>query len=151
MKIFTAVLILISAAVTAEARIILDWPYSKLAKEADFVAVVEVISITNSADRLTGHRDPTLYQGRIARIKVGWMIKGEPTTEARLLFFSYSYSSMSELNGATFISFDQTDKHQYLVFLKRDGDKFIPVTGQYDASISVKVIEQDFFSRIKTE
>jgi|LakMenE18May11ns_1017448.scaffolds.fasta_scaffold9841435_3 hypothetical protein len=148
MKALTAIMFLISAAVTAEARIISDWPYSKLVKEADFVAVVEVASVTNSTDRLTGHRDPAQYQGKIARLKVGWVIKGEPTTtEVELLFFAYS--SMGEPNGALFISFNEPDKHQYLVFLKRDGDKLIPVTGHYDASISVKVLKQDAFSRIE--
>jgi hypothetical protein len=147
MKALTTILFLISAAVTAEARLISDWPYSKLVKEADFVAVVEVVSVTNSTNRLTGYRDPALYQSKIARLKVGWVIKGEPTTETELLFFAYS--SMGEPNGALFISFDEPEKHQYLVFLKRDGDKLIPVTGHYDASISVKVLKQDAFSRIE--
>ena len=147
MKSRTTILFLILAAFTAEARLISDWPYSKLVKEADFVAVVEVASVTNSTDRLTGYGDPAQYQGKIARLKVGWVIKGEPTTEAELLFFAYS--SMGEPNGALFISFDEPEKHQYLVFLKRDGDKLIPVTGHYDASISVKVLKQDAFSRIE--
>lgn len=71
MKALATILFLILAAVTAEARIISDWPYSKLAKEADFVAVVEVASVTNSTDSLTGHWDPALYQGKIAQLKVG--------------------------------------------------------------------------------
>lgn len=146
MKTLATILILVSAAVTAEARRISEWPYSKLVKEADFVAVVEVASVTNSADRLTGHGDPARFQGKIAHLKVGWCIKGEPPTDAQLLFFAYS--SMGEPNGALFVSFDDSAKHQYIVFLKRDGDKLIPVTGHYDASISVKVVKQDAFSRI---
>ena len=147
MKALATILILVSVAVTVEARLISDWPYSKLAKEADFVAVVEIGSITNSQDRLTGHGDPSRFQGKIARLKVGWVIKGDPTTEAQLLFFVYS--SMGEDNGALFIAFNEPEKHQYLVFLKREGDKLIPVTGHYDASISVKVLVQDAFSRIE--
>jgi hypothetical protein len=141
-----AILMLAAMAVTVDARIIPLWPYSKLAQEADFIAVVEVVSITNTAARLTGHRDPALYQGKSARLKVGWVIKGEPTTELHLPFFAYS--SMAEPNGALFISFNEPDKHQYLVFLKREGETLIPVTGHYDASISVKVLQQDAFSRI---
>lgn len=149
MKALTTILFLVSAAVTAEARTIRPWPYSTLVEEADFVAVVEVASVTNSTDRLTGHSDPATYQGKIAKLKVGWVIKGEPTTEADLLFFAYS--SMSEPNGAKFISFNEPEKHQYLVFLKRDGGKLIPVTGHYDASISVKVLKQDACSRIENK
>jgi hypothetical protein len=147
MKKLMTILILAATAVTVGARMVPSWPYSKLAQEADFIAVVEVVSITNTADRLTGHRDPALYQGKIARLKVGWVIKGEPTAEVQLSFFAYS--SMREPNGALFISFNEPDKHQYLVFLKREGDKLIPVTGHYDASISVKVLQQDAFSRIE--
>ena len=146
MKLLTTILFLLSAAITAEARIIIDWPYSKLVEKADIVAVVEIGSITNSQDKLTGHGDPARFQGKIARMKVGWVIKGDPATEAQMLFFAYS--SMSEPNGALFVSFNESEKHQYLVFLKRVGDKLIPVTGHYDASISVKVLEQDAFSRI---
>ena len=147
MKRFLTMLILVATAVTAEARLISLWPYSKLAQEADFIAVVEVVSITNTVDHLTGHRNPELYQGKSARLKVAWVIKGEPTTEVQLPFFTYS--SMGEPNGALFISFNEPDKHQYLVFLKLEGDTLIPVTGHYDASISVKVLQQDAFSRIE--
>jgi hypothetical protein len=147
MKILATILLLSLTVVSAHARLINDWPYSKLVEEADFIAVVEVVSVTNTADRLTGHRDPALYQGKLARLKVGWVIKGEPTTDVQLPFFAYS--SMGEPNGALFISFNEPEKHQYLVFLKREGDKLIPVTGHYDASISVKVLQQDAFSRIE--
>ena len=147
MKALAIILILVSVAVTAEARNIAWCPYSKLAEDADFVAVVEVGSITNSQDRLTGHGDPERFQGKIAHLEVLWVIKGEPTTEAQLLYFAYSLNS--EANGALFISFNEPERHQYLVFLKREGDKLIPVTGHYDASISVKVLEQDGFSRTK--
>lgn len=146
MKALTTILFLFCAVATTHARLISDWPYSKLVLEADFVAVVEVISVTNTADRRAGHRDPALYQGKLACLKVGWVIKGEPTTEVQLSFFAYS--SMGEPNGALFISFNEPEKHQYLVFLKREGDKLCPVTGHYDASISVKILEQDAFSRI---
>jgi len=147
MKRFLTMLILAAMAVTAEARLISLWPYSKLAQESDFIAVVEVVSITKTVDHLTGHRNPELYQGKSARLKVAWVIKGEPTTEVQLPFFTYS--SMGEPNGALFISFNEPDKHQYLVFLKLEGDTLIPVTGHYDASISVKVLQQDAFSRIE--
>jgi hypothetical protein len=147
MKALATILFLFLAVATTHARLINDWPYSKLVEEADFIAVIEVVSVTNTADRLTGHRDPALYQGKLARLKVGWVIKGEPTTEVQLPFFAYS--SMGEPNGALFISFNEPEKHQYLVFLKREGDKLIPVTGHYDASISVKLLQQDAFSRIE--
>jgi len=149
MRILGAILVLVFVVGTATARKIGYWPYSKLVEKSDFVAVVEVGSITNAEDLFTGHGDTRRFQGRIASLKVGWVIKGEPTAETRFLFFTYSAAGQAEPDGAWFISFDEPDKHQYLVFLKREGDKLIPVTGHYDAQISVKVLKQDLSSRIE--
>jgi hypothetical protein len=48
-----------------------------------------------------------------------------------------------------FVSFEDSDKCQFMVFLKRDGEKLVPVTGHYDAAVSVKVIKKDHLSPIK--
>lgn len=150
MKILISTTLVLMAAVTATARPIRYWPYSNLVEQADLVAVVEVVSITNSADALTAHGDTRRFQAKTARLKIAWIIKGQPIDEATLLFFTYSSIGQSEPNGGLFIAFDEPDKHQYLVFLKKEGDRFIPVTGHYDASISVKSIRQDHFSAIRT-
>ena len=141
MKRLAIVLLLITVAPTTKARPVPDWPYATLAKEADFVAVVELVSITNSAKRLTGTAEPTRFQGRIARLKVNWVIKGEPATEVKLLFFAYIREDDFHHARVHFIEFDETGRHQYLVFLKRDGDYLIPVTGQSDGALSVKTLE----------
>jgi len=147
MKRLAAILVFVCVVVTAEARLISSWPYSRLAQEADCIAVVEVDSITNAPNQLLGHGDPERFQGKTAHLKVGWVVKGELPPDAQLLFFAYS-GKTGRINGALFISFKDHEKQQYLMFLKRDGDNLIPVTGHYDAAISVKVIAQDRFSRI---
>lgn len=53
MKALTTILFLFCAVATTHARLISDWPYSKLVLEADFVAVVEVISVRTLIPAIT--------------------------------------------------------------------------------------------------
>jgi hypothetical protein len=110
--------------------------------------VVEVASIDDADDLLTGHGDSGRFQAKTAHLRVGLLVKGTPTEAVDLLYFTYSPAGMAEPNGALFLSLDEPAKHQYLVFLKQEDGKWIPVTGHYDASLSVKVMQQDHFSKI---
>ena len=149
MRILTAAMIVLFGIEAAEARIVPHWPYEKLADEADFVAVVAVDSIEDANDPLMGHGEAQRFQGKTAHLRVGWVIKGEAVESVDMLYFTYSRDGQGEPNGALFISFEDPAKHQYLVFLKRKGKRMVPVTGHYDARISVKVMREDSFSPIK--
>jgi hypothetical protein len=46
-----------------------------------------------------------------------------------------------EVNGPALVSFDPAKKISYLMFLKREGDLWVPLTGQIDPADGIKVID----------
>ena len=136
---------------TSAARIISHQPYEQLYKQAELVAIVELKSVSESDEKLTGHGNPDKFDGKVALFAVGMVLKGNPDIKTVSLLH-FAYSKGSEPNGALFLDFSDSKKHQYLVFLKKD-DKgnLVPVTGHYDATISVKKIAKDHFSPIETK
>lgn len=135
----------------AAARLVSFWPYEKLYEESDLVAIVELGSVSKSKVELSGHGETDRFDGKIAQLAVGKVLKGKADIKTiSLLHFAYSKKVTLISNGAFFIDFSDAEKYQYLVFLKK-GDKgsFIPVTGHYDAAVSVKKIVRDHISPIK--
>jgi hypothetical protein len=148
MKCMLAILITLTFALQSEARIIPSWPYQKLHDQADVVAIVGVKSVAKSEEKMPGHRSPDRFEARIAQLAVGVVLKGEADLKA-IDLLHFAYTEMVEPNGANFISFSDSKKHQYLVFLKKDKmGRLVPVTGHYDAAISVKKIARDHYSPI---
>lgn len=147
----TTFLILLSliAASTTFARLIPYCPYGELMQSSDMVAVVEVGSIDKTNAVLQGHGDAGRFQGYVAHAKIAWVIKGDKhRKELDIVFFGYA-GNVGEDDGALFIDFREREKCQYLVFLKKDDvGNFVPATGHYDASISVKKIQKDGFSGV---
>lgn len=135
----------------ATARWSTAWPYEKLYGESDLVAIVELVSVSKSYAKLSGHGETDRFDGKIAQLAVGKVLKGKASIKTiSLLHFAYSEKFNMFVNGAQFIDFSDAEKYQYLVFLKkRDKRSFIPVTGHYDAAGSVKKIVRDHFSSIK--
>lgn len=134
------------------ARGIPSWSYGELYEKADLVAIVEFRSIAPSKEKLSGHGDTERYDGKVARLAVGKVLKGNAEIKTvDLLHFVYSKKA-TVYNGATFLDFSDGEKYQYLVFLRKSGKRsFIPVSGQYDAEVSVKKIVNDNLSSIETE
>jgi hypothetical protein len=134
----------------SQARLIAHQPYEKLYEDADFVAIVELRSVSDSEKQLQGYRDPALYLGKIATFEVGIVLKGNPDAKNIALLY-FEYGKMSEPNGANFLDLSDAEKYHYLVFLKKGEDgKYIPVTGHYDAALSLKKILKDSLSPIKS-
>ena len=133
------------------ARPISFWPYEKLYKEADLVAIVELKSISETKQELSGHGPTDRFDGKSAELTTGIVLKGKPDIRSiHLKYFVYSKKVNIIVNGAHFIDFSDAKKYQYLVFLKKeDNGTFAPVTGHYDAALSVKKLEKDHFSPIK--
>jgi len=138
---------------TSTARMVPHWPYEKLYEKADLVVIVELESIVDSKQKLSGHGEGERFDGKIAHLAVGKVLKGKSGIKTiDLLHFVYSKKVNGIVNGAFFLDFSDADKHQYLVFLKKgDKDVYVPVTGQYNATLSVKKIVKDHYSRIKKE
>jgi len=71
--------------------------------------------------------DAKRFQGYVAHADVAWTIKGDQKTKKiDLVFFKYAQTPGVQIeNGALFVDFRDTDKHQYLVFLwKGAGESF---------------------------
>ena len=126
----------------AFARPLEDWPYARLVQEADFVAVVKVVSVTNSTGVLSGHGDSSCYQARTACMRILKVMKGDICKVIQLEFFTYSATGCDDPDGAHFISLDASNIHEYTVFLKHDSGKLIPVSGHYDAAESVRPMQK---------
>jgi len=153
MNMKTGILCLLSILLlpSVQARFVSRWPYVKLVEKSDLVAIVEVRSIEKLDTVWDGPGNPGLFQGSIAHLDIAWVIKGDAKMQKLdLVFFRYCDTCVGEDNGALLIDFRNPKKHQYLVFLRREAsDRYVPATGQYDASISVKQIKQDHLSRVE--
>ena len=135
---------------SANARVIPVWSYRELAERSDLIAVVDVSSITKTniaSDPWGGaYSHQKIFQGQIAHLETLWIIKGDQKLKyLDLLFFTYA-GIIREPNGADLISFDHTEQHRYLIFLRKDASGwFVPTTGQCDATLSIKVIQGDIY------
>ena len=151
MKYYFYTMLLLLVLSQAQARLIAFWPYQKLVDSSDLVAVVEVTSVEKTNVVWQDRGDPKRFQSYVAHADVAWTIKGaQKTKKIELVFFKYAETpGVLERNGALFVDFRDTEKHQYLVFLRKGtGETFVPTTGHYDASISVKEIKNDGFSHL---
>ena len=133
---------------TSSARIIRLQSYEELYQQADLVAIVELQSVSRSKETMPGHTDPNRFEGKVARLAVGLVLKGDADIKT-INFLHFAYTHLAELNGANFISFHDAKKHHYLVFLKKDKKgNLVPVTGHYDAALSLKIIVNDHHTPI---
>ncbi|GEM_PF-2864233 len=133
------------------ARIMRLQPYETLFEHSDVVAIVELKSLSPSDAKLEGHGTPDMFDAKVAHFTVGLVLKGDPElAQINLLHFTYA-KGVVQPNGAMFLQLSDAKTYQYLVFLKKDAEgNLSPVTGQYDASLSVKKILKDHFSPIPT-
>jgi hypothetical protein len=154
MKYFALCLALVLLAPSASTARLTDlWPYEKLYEEADLIAIVELKSVSESEEKLSGHGDTDRFDGKIAQFAIGKVLKGKADSSTiSLLHFAYSKKNGPVSNGASFLDFSDSKKYQYLVFLKKGANNTLsPVTGHYDADMSVKKIMKSYSSPIKTK
>jgi hypothetical protein len=150
-----AVGVLLLAPVVGEARLIENWPYEKLFKEADLVVIA---SATCSADSggivklggwsvdfvgvkttfivkhtLKGEADGQTLKVRHFRLKEGVLVENGPL----LVRFRTERGLSIRAKGFK----GSVPKPDYLLFLKRNKDgRYEPVSGRIDPRLSVKEI-----------
>ena len=151
------------------ARPIPGWSYDDLAKASDVVAVIEPLKNENNDEKLKieGSKGSD-FQGLSTTVKVHYCFKGSLSLD-ELVVKHFKYGpSIGPPDGAEFISFlvgplkykktDLKDDKEvggityyqatpsWLAFLKKAPDgSYIPVTGQYDASLSFKELHDPSF------
>ena len=150
MKAMTPVAIAVLFTTSAFGRPVRIWSYEDLFKEADVVAIVKVKKIADTTARLEGHGDPDQYQGKRAEVVVGLSLKGERKQTLSLDFFTYANKRGAPPDGAEFADLSKANKAHYLVFLKKAGDgTLIPVSGHYDADVSIREVASNSLIQIE--
>jgi hypothetical protein len=145
----------------ASARQIENWPYDRLFKEADLVVIAsakEVKAGDEPAPEVFGGAAST----RVAMLEVNATLKGEAKGgRVEVLHYKLKDGVMSS-NGPMLVTFRTTEIRidtqslkavigppEYLVFLKAEKDgRYVPVSGHYDARLSVREVYQPLSPRI---
>lgn len=130
-------------------RLLQIWSYELLVRKADLIIVAIPVSVRDVEPRteypqlagvlLDGShtRTPAIWiETSFARLVV---LKGEdpgPQIAVRHLRWPELLSLVND--PPQFVKFDPKQKQEYLLFLKREADQWVPVTGQVDPVYSVK-------------
>jgi hypothetical protein len=142
----------------ASARLLPNWPYDKLMKEADLVVVAVAKSAEDTKDQPA---DPLMkeagyYIGRTSTLTVKGTLKGKAGEEIKVLHYRLNEKKVSAIiDGPTLIEFRSGPttikakgylkywyaEVEYLLFLKaRKDGRYEPVSGEYDPSLSVREV-----------
>lgn len=152
----------------ANARLIENWPYERLFKEADLVVIVTAEGTTDAKDRFKPHEWKIELVGQDTSLAVHSVLKGKldtktlkvlhyrlPTMDTEIengpmlvTFHSMGFSLSGTINGVSFKA--GLPRPEYMVFLRTRSDgRFEPVSGQIDPALSVRELQMpdDLFRR----
>jgi hypothetical protein len=140
------------------ARLVEKWDYDRLFKQADAVVICHAVSDDDHDGRPTDPRmkDEAAFQGRVTTFKVVSTLKGKVNGDS-IKFIHYRIKDGTTFRGGgpLLVSFQTKEpkidpskvdvntrgKPEYMLFLKSiKDDKYEPVTGHYDAVLSVREI-----------
>jgi len=140
----------------AAGRLIENWPYERLFKEADLVVIAEATAVADADDPAPFERVRDLLQAQVTTFAVEHALKGKPAgAEIRVLHFRLNGKKEID-NGPMLVAFRTkpaevalrdgptvaVGKGTYLLFLKvRKDGRYEPVSGQYDPVLSVRELD----------
>lgn len=129
----------------ASARVIPNWPYDKLVREADMIVIAMAVGSMDTADVPASDAFKAELIGKETKFSVRAVLKGKLEGES-LTLLHFRLKGLMPPNGPMLISFQISDKArpspEYLLFLKRRTDgRFEPVAGQVDSVLSVRQID----------
>ena len=135
-----AVLFLAISLSIGDARPVKMWDYSELTKESTLIVIATYEKSADTDDKSVLGGSSVV--GVDSTFKVLSVLKGKIESDKVIVHhYKYDKSTVGVTNGCRFISFPENDKTTYLIFLKEDeGKNIVPVTGQYDAVDSFKII-----------
>jgi len=126
----------IASICTLHARGIKYWSYQELLEKSDLVAIATPISTKDTKETWVAEASPIgcAAIGIETLFKVSAVLKGDNSLkEALLHYYRMGFSLNGIPNGPTLLSFDLTQKNEYLVFLVREKDgRYAPTVGQMD-------------------
>jgi len=134
------------------ARLIEDWPYDKLFKNAELVVIVQFVSVRDATEKDKAV-PPAKFDnlvGIVTTFKVLHVVKGEYKEENLDLVHFKLKEGTAIVNGPLLVSFEKgieikgekwklSQACEYVLFLKKGKDGRLDfVSGQYDPELSVK-------------
>ncbi len=144
-----AILAVVAFPVVAGGRVLEDWPYEKLLRQADVVVIGKAVSSVDS-----GEKSKEGFLGVNTTFDVKGVFKGKVDgKQVKLLHYRIKGGNMQRPNGPLLVTFRTTglvitskkgDKTmlsppEYLLFLKSKKDgRYEVVSGQYDPRLSVR-------------
>jgi hypothetical protein len=136
MKRLTIVLMLLAAALLAQARLVSSWSFQKLHDQADLVVIAKYISTKDTAEQavLPNITPDNHVIGLSSEFDIEVVMKGDESLKKLVLHHYRLAPNQVFENGPDLASFDS--KHhatRYLLFLRRESDgRYAPVSGQTD-------------------
>jgi hypothetical protein len=154
----------------ASGRVLDNWPYKRLFKEADLVVIVTAVSAKDASDTFVDDHWPLEFVGRNTTMEVLQALKGEVRSkQIVVLHFRFgerhkkaiAKGEWAIIDGPLFVNFRTKPekveiagmelfdhKFEYLLFLKKRADgRYEPVSGRIDPSLSIRELFEPFFSR----
>lgn len=115
--------------------------YQELQDQADVVLVLKVETITAREPKPREMVDTNFYRCYMAECKVLSVLKGSLEQKVLSIPFFQHPQGLPGFNGAVAAPFSLEDGITFLAFMKRDRKgQLIPVTGEYDAGLSIKMM-----------
>lgn len=155
----------------AAARILDDWPYERLFKEADAIVIGTAVSTRDAPDTFVDDRWPYEFVGQDTTLEVLQVLKGEASVK-RITVLHFKFGKLTKkaaahggnivltIDGPEFVSFHTkpekieiagtelpAHRFEYLLFLKKRADgRYEPVSGRIDPNLSIRELFPPFFS-----
>ena len=146
MKTINTGLLILTAALLAQAREMRSWSYQELYDQADLVVIAKPISTQDASERAVLPKfSPDLnVVGLSTAFDISVVMKGDRSLK-KCVLHHYRLANPKEMrvNGPMLASFDPKEHTRFLLFLRREADgRYSPVSGQTDPTLfSVQKLE----------
>ncbi len=153
-------------------RLVENWPYERLNKEADLIVIATAVATKDTSDTFIDERWPLEFVGVNTTCEVLNTITGQISGKG-IVVLHFKFGKVHNramvrkdqiieiIDGPSFVSFRttpariaidsvETENHkvEYLLFLKKRKDgRYEPVSGRIDPNLSVRELFMPIFSR----
>jgi hypothetical protein len=136
MKTITTILLILTVAPFAQARLMRTWSYQELYEQADLVVIAKPILTQETAEKSTLPNIASDVQvvGLSTQFEISVVMKGNKS-EKKAVLHHYRLADPKQLmmNGPNLASFDPGLHTHFLLFLHCEADgRYSPVSGQTD-------------------
>ena len=144
--------VVMAPAAVSPARPVPAWSYEKLVGGADLVVIATPTATKDTKEPAVlpgvsrpgpdGQPAPVPAVGVETTFAVQAILKGEAKDLKQFVVYHLregdAQAQAPAPNGPMLVKFDVKAGHKYLLFLKREGGRYVSVTGQTDPAIGVK-------------